>query len=251
MACSRAASRSKTCSRSKNINDPRALAAIYNTDLAIAGSYQTRGDGVAIKLTALQNSGEIAQSNAIVPADVIPNVIAATPPNANETNQLIASMNQLAPRADGQLNITTHRPGQGSNFRMGEEITYFVKSTSAGYLYLFHIDGDKQVNQIFPNPYQPNPTIRAGEVVQLPSAGAPFKFEASPPFGLETTFAIVTPAPLTNSDLQTVQASFATPNQVGPTLARARSISASATGNVATTASNSVLWNSATVLIRP
>lgn len=231
----------------KNINDPRSLTALYNTDLAISGTYQSRPEGVAVRLAALQNSGEIAASNALLPAGVIPEVVATAPQNAQDTNQLIGSLNQVTPRSDGQLNITTNRPGQGANFRMGEEIKYFVKSTSDGYLYLFHIDGDKQVNQIFPNPYQPNPTIRAGEVVQLPQAGAPFKFEAAPPFGLETTFAIVTPAPLTDSDLQMVQASFATPSQVGPTLARTRSISA----NGASATSNSVLWNSATVLIRP
>lgn len=231
----------------KNINDPRSLPALYNTDLAISGTYQSRPEGVAVRLAALQKSGEIAASNALLPADVLPSVVAEAPQNANDTNQLIGSMDQVTPRSDGQLNITTNRPGQGANFRMGEEIRYFVKSTSDGYLYLFHIDGEKQVNQIFPNPYQPNPTIRAGEVVQLPQPGAPFKFEASPPFGLETTFAIVTPAPLTDNDLQMVQASFATPSQVGPTLARTRSISA----NGASATSSSVLWNSATVLIRP
>lgn len=232
----------------KNVNDPRALPALYNTDLAISGSYQSRPDGVAVRLAALQNSGEIATSNTLLPIGVIPDVVAAAPQNAQDTSQLIGSMNQVTPRADGQLNITTNRPGQGANFRMGEEITYFVKSTSDGYLYLFHIDGDKQVNQIYPNSYQPNPTIRAGEVVQLPQPGAPFKFEASPPFGLETTFAIVTPAPLTEADLQILQAGFATPSQVGPTLARTRSIAAN---GVASAANNLVLWNSATVLIRP
>lgn len=230
----------------KNFNDPRSLPALYNTDFAIAGTYQTRPDGVAVKLTALRSSGEIAQSSTILPAGLIPEAVAAAPQNANDTTQLIGSMNQITPRADGQLNITTNRPGQGSNFRMGEEITYFVKSTSDGYLYLFHVDGNSNVNQIFPNPHQPNPIIRAGEVVQLPQPGAPFKFEAAPPFGLETTFAIVTPTPLTDSDLQILQASFATPSQVGLTLARARSIAANGAAS-----NNSVLWNSATVLIRP
>ena len=230
----------------KNINDTRSLPTLYNTDLAIAGTYQTRPDGVAVKLSAVQNSGEIAQSRAVLPAAVIPDVVAAAPQNANDTNQLLGSMNKVAPRADGQLNITTNRPGQGSNFRVGEEITYFVNSNTDGFLYLFHVDGEKHVNRIFPNPYQPNPNIRAGEALQLPQPGAPFKFEAAPPFGLETTFAIVTPSPLTDSDLQMIQASFANPNQVGPTLARTRGI-----GPSVATANNSVLWNSATVLIRP
>lgn len=236
----------------KNANDPKALPALYNADVAIAGTYQTRPDGVAVKLTAVQNSGEIASSNALVPASIIPNVVAATPQNANDTNQLINSVSQVAPRAEGQLNITTNRPGQGSNFRMGEEITYFVNSSSDGYLYLFHIDGEKNASRIFPNAYQPNPAIRAGQVIQLPQPGAPFKFEASPPFGLETTFAIVTPVPLGENDLTMIQGSFANANQVGPTLARVRGIAVSPAGGGAPVGgSNAVLWNSATVLIRP
>lgn len=235
----------------KNVNDPKALPALYNTDLAIAGTYQARPDGVAVKLTAVQNTGEVAQSNAVVPASVIPNVVAVTPQNANDTTQLMNSMNQVAPRAEGQLTITTNRPGQGSNFRLGEEITYFVNSSVDGHLYLFHIDGEKNVARIFPNPYQPSAAIRAGQVLQLPQPGAPFKFEASPPFGLETTFAIVTPVPLAENDLAMIQASFANASQVGPTLARVRAIAVSPVGGGAPAPGNSVLWNSATVLIRP
>jgi len=236
----------------RNVNDPRSLPALYNTDLAIAGTYQARPDGVAVKLTALQNSGEIAQATRLLPPNTIPNVVAATPQYASETNQLIGTMNDVAPRADSQLNITTGRPGQGSNYRLGEEITYFVTSTNDGFLYLFHIDGEKNVSRLFPNQYQADPRVRAGQVLQLPQPGAPFKFEASPPFGLETTFAIVTAAPLAENDLQSIQASFASAKQIAPVLAQARGIAVAPAGGGGGPAINSsVLWNSVTVLIRP
>jgi hypothetical protein len=234
-----------------NINDPKSLTTLYNTDLAIAGTYQTRPEGVAVKLTALQKSGEVGEATRIIPANSIPDVVAATPQNANDTNQLIGSLNQVAPRADGQLNLTTNRPGQGSSFRMGEEITYFATSAYDGYLYLFHVDGDKNVNRIFPNQYQADPRIRAGQALQLPGPGAPFKFEASPPFGLETTFAIVTAAPLNDADLQTIQNSFASAKQEAPALLKTRGIAVSPAGPGAPPARSAVLWNSVTVLIRP
>jgi hypothetical protein len=156
----------------------------------------------------------------------------------------------VAPRADGQINITTNRPGPGSSFRMGEEITYFVSSSSDGFLYLFHIDGEKNVNQIFPNQFQADPRIRGGQALQVPQAGAPFKFEASPPFGLETSFAIVTPVPLNDGDLQSIRASFASAKQIAPAILQTRGIAVTAASGAAAP-SSSVLWNSVTVLIRP
>src|SRR5207245_624252 len=113
-----------------NANDPRALPALYNTDLAIAGTYQTQRDGVRVKLSALRSSGEIAQISKTIPANSIPDVVAATPQNAAETGQLLNSMNQIGPKAENKLNVTTNRPGAGSSFRLGEEITYFAGSSS-------------------------------------------------------------------------------------------------------------------------
>jgi len=234
-----------------NANDPRALTALYNTDLAIAGTYQTQSDGIHVKLSALQNAGEIAQTSKTIPANAIPDVVAATPQNTAATNQLISSLNQIGPKADGKINLTTNRPGPGSTFRLGEEIIYFVSSTSDGYIYLFHIDGDKNVARIFPNQYQRDARIKAGQVLQVPTAGAPFKFEASPPFGLETTFAIVTSSPLEEKDLQLVQTSFASAKQEAPAFLKSRGISVSPATPSAQAAGAPVLWNSVTVLIRP
>jgi len=232
-----------------NANDPRALTALYNTDLAIAGTYQKEGDGVRVKLAALQNAGEIAETSKTISAGAIPDVVAVSAQNAGDTHQLLNSLNQIGPKADAKINITTNRPGQGSSFRLGEEIKYFVTSESEGYLYLFHTDADKEVARIFPNAYQRDARIHAGQALQVPGAGAPFKFEASPPFGLETTFAIVTAAPLEEKDLQLIQTSFASAKQEAPSFLKSRGINV-----VPTSPSGSgapVLWNSVTVLIRP
>lgn len=234
-----------------NANDPRALPTLYNTDLAIAGSYQTQRDGVRVKLAALQKAGEVAEVSRTIPAAAIPDVVAATPQNASDTSQLLNSLNQIGPKADAKVTITTNRPGQGSSFRLGEEISYFVTSNIDGYVYLFHVDADKTVNRIFPNQYQRDARLQAGQAVQVPSAGAPFKFEASPPFGLETTFAIVTSGPLSESDLQMIQRSFASAKQEAPGFLKTRGITVSPATPGAPPSNSSVLWNSVTVLIRP
>jgi len=234
-----------------NANDPKALTALYNTDLAITGTYQTQSDGVHVKLAALQNAAEIAEVSKTIPPGAIPDVVAATPQNAADTNQLINSLNQIGPKADGKLNFTTNRPGPGSSFRLGEEIIFFVTSVNDGYLYLFHVDGDKNVTRIFPNQYQQDARIRAGQTLQVPAAGAPFKFEASPPFGLETTFAIVSQTPFSDADLQAIQNGFGGPKQEAPAFLKTRGINVVQSGAAPSAAAAPVLWNSVTVLVRP
>jgi Domain of unknown function (DUF4384) len=234
-----------------NPNDPKALPALYNSDLAITGTYQAQGDQIAVKLAALQDTGEIAQERKSIPLAVIPNVVAATPQNAADTSQLLNSLNQIGPRADGKISITTNRPGAGPSYRLGEEIIYFINSNTDGYLYLFHSDADKSVARIFPNQYQREAKIQTGQTLQVPAPGAPFKFEASPPFGLETTFAIVSATPLSDADLQAVQNGFAGPKQDAPAFLKSRGINLVQANPSSLPATAPVLWNSIAVLVRP
>ncbi len=247
----------------ENPNDPKALGALYNTDLAIAGTYRPETDEILVRLTALDGKGgELAQVSNKISTRAIPDVVALAPANAADTSQLLSSLNQLGPKSQGdaKVEVTTNRPGAGANFRLGEEIRYFVTSTIDGYLYLFHIDADKNVLRIFPNQYQREGRIKAGATLEVPAPGAPFKFEASPPFGLETTFAIVTLAPLDEKDFQMVEGGFAKPKQQVPALVATRGISVkpvepasppSASASAAAVPAAQLVWNSVTVLIRP
>lgn len=249
----------------ENPNDPKALGALYNTELAIAGTYRPQTDRVLVRLTALdEKGGELAQVSNEISTRAIPDVVAAAPANAADTSQLLNSFDQLGPRSQGdaKVEVTTNRPGAGASFRLGEEIKYFVTSTIDGYLYLFHIDADKNVLRIFPNQYQREGKIRAAAALEVPGPGAPFKLEASPPFGLETTFAIVTSAPLDEKDFQLVEGGFAKPKQEVTALVATRGINvkpveqaASAPAQPSPAAAPApppqLVWNSITVLIRP
>jgi len=245
-------------------NDPKSLGALYKADLAIAGTYRPLAERVAVRLTALDDKGnELAQAMNEIPTRAIPDVVAPAPANAADTSQLLHSLNQLGPKSQGdaKVEVTTNRPGAGANFRLGEEIRYFVRSTVDGYLYLFHIDADKNVLRIFPNQYQREGRITAGAVLEVPAPGAPFTFEASPPFGLETTVAIITSAPLDEKDFQMVEGGFAKPKQDVPALVATRGISVKPVRPISPSATPMaapgqqgvppLVWNAVTVLIRP
>jgi hypothetical protein len=120
-----------------------------------------------------------------------------------------------------------------------------------GYLYLFHVDADRKIVRIFPNPHQPSALVRAGTPVEVPAGGAPFRFEATPPFGLETTFAVVTPAPLDEKDFQPTRGGFSAPKgDVSALVGTTRGLRP-APGAGGSPADRPVIWNSITILIRP
>jgi uncharacterized protein DUF4384 len=229
-------------------NNPKALGAIYGSDVAIAGTYRPQGDRINVQLTALDTNGtELAQVSQDIPAGAVPSVLATAPTNAADTNQLLTALNQLGPKTNGQarVDVTTNRPGAGAAFRLGEEIRFLVTATTNGYLYLFHIDAGKNVTRIFPNEYQPEAKIQAGAALEVPAAGAPFRFEASPPFGLETTLAFVTVSPLDERGLRDIGSGLQQPGT--------RGVSVKPVGGMAPAdaSSSGYVWNTVTVLITP
>jgi Domain of unknown function (DUF4384) len=241
-----------------NPNDPKALTRFYGSELAIQGSYRREGDRVMLRVAAVDDQGkELAQASGEVPMTAVPGAVAAAQVNTEHTSQMLGAFTRLGPRMQGpwKVEITTSRPGMGASFRQGEAIQYFVTSTTDGYLYLFHVGADLKTVRIFPNQHQPDARVRAGVAVEVPAAGAPFRFEASPPFGLETTFAVVTPTALDEKDFQPVAGGFTKPAGEVPAVVRATRGSGGkpggAPGATAPPPDRPIVWNSITILVRP
>lgn len=240
----------KEVSRAARPNDPAALPAMYGSDLAIAGTYQVHGPQIELELTAVDGSGrQLGQVAQAIPAAAVPAVPTAPPENAAETNALLQAIErQLGPRArgDARVEVTTDRPGAGAAYRLGEEIRYFVTSSTDGYLYIFHVDAQNAATQLYPNDYQPEARIAGGAALEVPPAGAPFRLEASPPFGLETTVAIVAPAPLDAAALEAVSRGLSRPAQ-----GTLRGIAVRPAPTAGPSGSRGLVWNAVTVLVRP
>jgi hypothetical protein len=230
-----------------NPNDAKALTGFYGSDLVIDGSYRREGERVHLRLTMMDGQARtLAQSSGEFPMVMLPPTVTAAQVNADHTSRLLVAFTRLGPRMQGswRVDVTTNRPGTGASFRQGESIQYFVNSTMDGYLYLFHVDADRKIVRIFPNPHQPSAQVRAGVPVEVPGAGAPFRFEASAPFGLETTFAVVTPAPLDEKDFRPAEGGFTVPKGDVPALVGASRSTAGPASD------RPIVWNSITILIR-
>jgi hypothetical protein len=235
-----------------NPNAPAALGKLFGGDLGIVGTYRQDDSAVIVRMRAVDDQGrDLAQETATISRRAIPGTFTAAPPNAGATSQLLGNLGQLGARSSGaaRVDLTTNKPGTGASFRIGEEIRYLVSPSVAGYLYLFHVDAERKMLRIFPNEYQKDARVDAGVPVEVPTPGSPFKFEAAPPFGLETTFAIVTPVPLDERDFKAVDGGFASPTRDVPQLLATRGIRVNPTGS--TSSGPPLVWNHVTVLIRP
>jgi hypothetical protein len=89
------------------------------------------------------------------------------------------------------INLRLH--DRDSNIiKLKDYVEYYVESEENGYLYLFAISPDGEVTCLFPNIYQKNNNIQAGERIVIPPRDGGFRIEAVEPLGKIKTLAIVT-----------------------------------------------------------
>ena len=89
--------------------------------------------------------------------------------------------------------------------RVGESVTYRVRSGRSGHLLIVDVAADGTVTQLFPNRFSERAgegaAIGAERTVSIPNAYYGFRLVASPPLGRGSAFAIVTEDPIALDDL--------------------------------------------------
>jgi hypothetical protein len=234
-----------------------ALGQLYGAEIVLEGGYRVEGERVRLSLRAVDGQDRVlAEASVEVPVDVIPLAGRMAEVNAEHTSRLASALQRLGWRQQGawRVAITTNRPGTGASFRQGEEIRYFVTSTMEGYLYLFHVDAAGRLLRVLPNKSEPNNQVRAGTALEIPGRGAPYRFVAAPPFGLETTVALVTSQPLDEREFRVAEGGFSEPVQEIPALVTTRGLRlapSSTAPSGASAAGPITVWDAVTVLIRP
>jgi hypothetical protein len=74
----------------------------------------------------------------------------------------------------------------------GQELKASVLVSKDAYVYLFYQSASGEVHCVFPNSVQQENFVRAGEEVQIPAAGAEFRFRVTPPYGRELLKVVAT-----------------------------------------------------------
>lgn len=80
-------------------------------------------------------------------------------------------------------------------FLVGDEMRLAIESERSGYLYVFDIDAERKVTQLFPNQFENDNALPASTQVKIPGAASRYRFTADQPYGTSTIVALVTLKP--------------------------------------------------------
>jgi hypothetical protein len=97
-------------------------------------------------------------------------------------------------------------------YQIGEEVSISVRPAEASYVYLFDVKSTGEITQIFPNRFDTDNYLRAGETRTFPPSGARYVFNIAPPRGLSKVIAV---ASKTELDTRTL-ASFRSESDMFP-----------------------------------
>jgi hypothetical protein len=104
----------------------------------------------------------------------------------------LADMDNLGQRFAMRVSLS----GGKTTFGIGELVTFHARSERDGYLTLVDLGTDGTVTVLFPNPYDRDNRVRAGQDITFPTATMESEIVAMPPSGRGMVRAFLTPEPL-------------------------------------------------------
>lgn len=128
---------------------------------------------------------------------------ASTRPPANPRPEHTDTRPPRSPRPDSRLessggrdyDVTAWVDHADNTYRFGENVVLNVKSDWDAYLTIVDVGTSGRVHIIFPNRFQTDNRIRAGETIQIPDRRADFDLEVHGPSGTELIKVIASPDP--------------------------------------------------------
>ncbi|MEW6776929.1 MAG: DUF4384 domain-containing protein [Bdellovibrionota bacterium] len=170
------------------IMDPSSTAAvgkIQGVEGLLWGRYYVGKDEVELRLTVTDlGSGKKFPMKVAVSKSAVPSSVSFAPSNFQAYQAQRAAFGSDEAR-DFPLELWVDR-GPGGVYRDGEKMIVGVRTGQDCYLKLVHISVDGQMQVIFPNKFDRNNKIKAGEVHNIGGPGYGFEFEMTEPYGAET-----------------------------------------------------------------
>lgn len=97
------------------------------------------------------------------------------------------------PRPGFDVQVWLDRDTSGNStpvYDIGEEIRISVRPAETSYVYVFDVKPSGEVTQIFPNRFDTQNRVSAGQTITLPPSGARYVFNIAPPRGLSKVIAV-------------------------------------------------------------
>ena len=155
--------------------EPAGVEAVAGLGIGESYPLPAEGNGLArsFVLLALREMGELSEPEA---AALMPGALAA-------------------PMAELDLALWTDKAA-GSIYREGQQLVVHARCDRDCHLKIVYVDAQGHGIVIFPNGFQQEGRVPAGQTVQIPGVGAPFTLGIHPPFGKERVYAFASNKPL-------------------------------------------------------
>lgn len=215
----------------KDLQNSRDRGLIFNTIVAPAATTQPPAVKVPLVRTVatpaktskastaklpVKQSGGHKTANAAAPKTKTPSTPKVTYPataaTATESNVVTVS-HQVVTGGTNVVKAWLNKAGNEPVYKVGEKMSVSVSASQDCNLVVFDFDGKSNLKQIFPNEYQPNGQVKAGETVNIGGAESPFDFQVGGSGGSERIFVYAYPttasaSPLTVAMLATPHSPF-------------------------------------------
>jgi Domain of unknown function (DUF4384) len=96
----------------------------------------------------------------------------------------------------GSLSVVTMLDHANATYGLGETLRMAVKANEDAYMTVFNIGASGKITQLFPNSYQADNHIRAGQTLEIPSAASESRIKVTGPVGFELIKVIATSKPV-------------------------------------------------------
>jgi len=97
-------------------------------------------------------------------------------------------------KPDFEVEIWTDRGKDGAEYRIGDHVRLYVRVTSDAYVNVYSIMPDGRASLIYPNSYQRDNFLRAGEIMSIPTGE--YRLRVTGPVGIEYIQVVATKVPL-------------------------------------------------------
>lgn len=104
---------------------------------------------------------------------------------------------QATPIKSSTLEVLTILDRQDATYALGETVRLAVKANEDAYVTVFNVGASGKVIQLFPNAFQTDNRVKAGEAMEIPAAASGTQIRVSGPVGAELVKIVATSKPVT------------------------------------------------------
>ena len=154
----------------------------------VVGRFFDEGAEVRLFLELIDmESGLILEKvNYSIAKSTIPLSISILPDNYNDALYILDELSDLTNSSSEGLDVRAWSiRGDGGIYRKGENLVINFYTNRDCYIKVYHIDVNRKLSLIFPNPYYSDNFIKAERIYKIPDPRYPFSFTLEGPYGTE------------------------------------------------------------------